>query len=155
LRLPFGAFGGFGGPYGVDLLLPRVFTTDEAEQLFDRKLHRSMDGLGDMMERMMERMMDMMAMMERERREDQERMERNRRDDHERLMERLLQMFVEALAVHGAGSVPPLAKRTPTPPAESRMARTPTGESCCCIYLDCPTHPTYERTTAIYTTLLH
>jgi hypothetical protein len=105
-----------------------VFPTDEAEQLFDRKLQRAMDGLGDMMERMMERTMDMMERMERERREDLERMERNRREDHERLMERLPQMFVEALAVHGAGSVPPSTKRTPAPPAESRIARTPAGE---------------------------
>jgi hypothetical protein len=44
-----------------------VFLTDEAEQLFNHKLQRAMDELGDIMERIMERTMDIVAMMERER----------------------------------------------------------------------------------------
>jgi hypothetical protein len=66
-----------------------VFSTDEAEQLFDRKLQYIIDGLGNIIERIMERTMDMMAMIKRERCENLKRIERNRHEDYERLMKRL------------------------------------------------------------------
>jgi superfamily II DNA/RNA helicase len=67
-----------------------VFSTDEAEQLFDHKLAPSMDGLAKIIERMMERTLNMIAIMEREKLKDLKRMERNRREDYKRLMNRLL-----------------------------------------------------------------
>jgi hypothetical protein len=48
---------------------------------------------------MTERMMNIMVIMESDRCKDQERLERSRHEDHKRLIERLLQMFIEALAV--------------------------------------------------------
>jgi hypothetical protein len=116
---PHGSVGSTSRPKGKEPARDddetRVVTISEVEQLLDRKLQRSIDGLVEIMERMMEKMMDMMAIMERDRREDQERTERNRYEDHERLIERLPQMFVEALAIHGAGSTPRQSSGPPLP----------------------------------------